>query len=336
MSSFLRISPYTDDPYTGPFIPYRQFFDVMFHGINDGHFRECLYCPDEERCSPIDVIQWNLNRRDKLSFFCAIEFLMPDRWFDYNYLAPLKDEARKKFHSLGFKKALFDDVMNIKGVDRRVVSFLDCEDKGFFSNALMKNTNFKTFLRNQFNCENCYVDIKPFAYCFETTRLVTVKDEGGEAVMDEKGREIKVIKTEVTQEKINLLVKIFSTRWGREDFSYHPALDDKGIQELINTFIINEELMHQFTVVIVTNNKIIFVSAFTGNSYCLDLGPLSFFFQRSAKRRKREIERENKSNGWGVNRGVSNKKHFPLNVRYRIENNWQNVINLTDDDDADH
>ena len=44
----------------------------------------------------------------------------------------------------------------------------------------MKNTNFKTFLRNQFNFENCYVDIKPFAYCFETTRLVTVKDEGGE------------------------------------------------------------------------------------------------------------------------------------------------------------
>ena len=75
MSSFLRINPYTDDPYTGPFIPYRRFFDVMFHGINDGHFRECLYCPDEERGSPIDVIQWNLNRRDKLSFFAQLNFL---------------------------------------------------------------------------------------------------------------------------------------------------------------------------------------------------------------------------------------------------------------------
>ena len=117
MSSFLRINPYTDNPYTGPFIPYRCFFDVMFYGISDGHFRECLCCPDYERGSPIDVIQCNLNRQDKLSFFCAIEFLMPDKWFDYNYLAPLKDEARKKFHSLGFKKALFDDVMNIKGVD---------------------------------------------------------------------------------------------------------------------------------------------------------------------------------------------------------------------------
>ena len=296
MSSFLRINPYTDNPYTGPFIPYRRFFDVMFYGINDGHFRECLCDPDYERGSPIDVIQCNLNRRDKLSFFCAIEFLMPDKWFDYNYLAPLKDEARKKFHSLGFKKALFDDVMNIKGVDQQIVSFLGWEDKSVFSNALMKNTNFKTFLRDQFNFEHRYVAIRPFAYCFETTRLVKVKDEGGEAVMDEEGREIKEIKTEVTQEKINLLVKensaIFTRDWRRQDFSYHPALDDKGIQELINTFIINEELMHQFTVVIVTDKKIIFVSAFTGNSYCLDLGPLSFFFQRSAKRRKREIERE--------------------------------------------
>ena len=160
----------------------------------------------------------------------------------------------------------------------------------------MKNNNFKTFLSNQFNFKDSYVDIKPFAYCFKTTRLVKVKDEGGEAVMDEEGREIKEIKTEVTQEKINLLVEensqLWTSNWRRQDFLYHPALDDKGIQELINTFIINEELMHQFTVVIVTDNKIIFVSAFTGNSYCLDLGPLSFFFQRSAKRRKREIERE--------------------------------------------
>ena len=54
----------------------------------------------------------------------------------------------------------------------------------------MKNTNFKMFLRDQFNFEHRYVDIKPFAYCFKTTRLVKVKDEGGEAVIDEEGREI--------------------------------------------------------------------------------------------------------------------------------------------------
>ena len=64
MSSFLRINPYTDNPYTGPFVPYRHFFDVMFHGLNDNHFRESIDWQNEPRGSPIDVIKWCLNHQD--------------------------------------------------------------------------------------------------------------------------------------------------------------------------------------------------------------------------------------------------------------------------------
>ena len=272
------------------------FLDVMFDKPYDDHFRAVKGWDDEPRGYPIDEIELFLDRRDRLSFFCAMNFLIPNNWygwFEENYLSRFAYSVRVKYNSIGFKKKMFDSVMKIKGIDQLVISFLDQNGKNQFSNALIKNPNFACHLKNVFNVPDYF--LKSFEYCFERTRKVTKKDK--------IGKNHQLTTKEITENEIKILIEqTWGCGWKSSSDTYHPALSDKGVQEMIHTFCHNNMLLTEFTIAFVQNNNINFVYSISGENYNLDIQPITYFLERCAKRRKIELQKINRNfgyNGWG-------------------------------------
>ena len=215
-------------------------------------------------------------------------------------------EEQKK---IGFSSHNFFQLLQMNGVDRLLLSFLCYKSKEVLFQILINSQNFKDVMCNRFNIKVWYM-IRDFDYCFEMKRKIMVTDDKG-------GKEHKIWK-----ECTRGVIKVLSLRW---DF-YHPAIYNKGVQEIIHTFCKENELIPQFTILFVKDEAISFLSGFTSECYDLDIQPLTFFFETCAKRHKAQIRQYRKRRGpygWGA-----------ILLPLCVEKNWQNVIDLTMDDDA--